>query len=883
MILLHPQICQHSHAEMRAWGAEAITSLVKAALAYKYEEPLCENLKLQSTILSPLQELSSIPYNDIRHRQLESVAHILQNTGAQLLHGWSTVLGIIGAVTKEHGEKLIQQAFQCLQLVVTDFLPIIKPVYLQVVVQVAAKFGLQQQELNVSLTAIGLLWNISDFFFQNRQRIKQELDAEGSQADVCPSTDSIKAPPPFDALWMCLFSQLGQLCVDSRPAVRKSAGQTLFSTISAHGTLLQHQTWHNVLWQVLFPLLENVQKFSSSASTIRDKESTGNILIHHSRDTAEKQWAETRVLSLAGVARTFNAKRKMLQGLGDFPRAWSLLLDHIEVSALCRNAEVSLAALKSFQEILQIGRASRSFEDGDSTVQGAIEPPSGEVINRTGEATSKKPELCSKGPISDSSDNDIPLWSAAWRVWLNIGMEVTKPPEPSEKVAGRVYLPSQNFLTALIQTFPPLFEHIKSRFVGADLHKLSTVLRGTLCVPVQNDSSPFIIPSYPEVTVTPLQEAALSAMETLIKAVQSGPDSMQATYPDIFHQLLTFITFGVNAPKFGDLEAKTFGIVRGPQSDWVIMNFVPFAERAVSMAVDLYRSTATHPAVISSQILQHILKTFRLPLGLKYDCPSPTTWMLVADSLFVVLAVGLPIARQHRKEFQSMWAELAGLFEDFLFSPHSCPPTLSVEDFERDESFDCRIVQLIRDNILPHASSLYPEFMVKIMDILNRGSIHSTTSDCFVADTESSRKLREDLARTCFETLLQFSFVSDTISEQGQLTRLAVMSLLRRCHDVITKYVEDERLSGKCPLPRARLVEMSSVLKAITTLLQSLKKAPKENVEHNVWKQVIKLYPALVECTTSPSPQVSKALRDALHEFCDLLAPPGAITLTNGN
>lgn len=35
--------------------------------------------------------------------------------------------------------------------------------------------------------------------------------------------------------------------------------------------------------------------------------------MHHSRDTAEKQWAETRVLTLAGVARTFTAQRKILQ------------------------------------------------------------------------------------------------------------------------------------------------------------------------------------------------------------------------------------------------------------------------------------------------------------------------------------------------------------------------------------------------------------------------------------------------------------------------------------------------------------------------------------------------------------------------------------------
>lgn len=68
--------------------------------------------------------------------------------------------------------------------------------------------------------------------------------------------------------------------------------------------------------QVLFPLLANVQKLSGQASNVKDEAATGNILIHHSRDTAEKQWAETRVLTLAGVARTFNSKRKFLQPIG---------------------------------------------------------------------------------------------------------------------------------------------------------------------------------------------------------------------------------------------------------------------------------------------------------------------------------------------------------------------------------------------------------------------------------------------------------------------------------------------------------------------------------------------------------------------------------------
>ena len=51
---------------------------------------------------------------------------------------------------------------------------------------------------------------------------------------------------------------LSELCVDERTAVRKSACQTLFSTISAHGVLLQKDTWKGVLWQVSHVMYNNL-------------------------------------------------------------------------------------------------------------------------------------------------------------------------------------------------------------------------------------------------------------------------------------------------------------------------------------------------------------------------------------------------------------------------------------------------------------------------------------------------------------------------------------------------------------------------------------------------------------------------------------------------
>ena len=49
------------------------------------------------------------------------------------------------------------------------------------------------------------------------------------------------------------------------------------------------------------------------------------------------------------------------------------------------------------------------------------------------------------------------------------------------------------------------------------------------------------------------------------------------------------------------------------------------------------------------------------------------------------------------------------------------------------------------------------------------------------------------------------------------------------------------------------------------------------SVDSSMWRQVIDLYPALVECTTSTSSQVCSALREALIEYQDLIGPPRSL------
>ena len=117
---------------------------------------------------------------------------------------------------------------------------------------------------------------------------------------------------------------------------------------------------------------------------------------------------------------------------------------------------------------------------------------------------------------------------------------------------------------------------------------------------------------------------------------------------------------------------------------------------------------------------------------------------------------------------------------------------------------DCQVIELIRDDMLTHASVLPPQFVEKILHILNRGSIYSNSFENFI-DLDSSKKLRQEFCKTCFETLLRFSFAnSDTEREGGgNLTaKMALTSMLSRCREIIQKYAHDERLNGNIPLPR---------------------------------------------------------------------------------
>ena len=230
--------------------------------------------------------------------------------------------------------------------------------------------------------------------------------------------------------------------------------------------------------------MDNVIIQSDNASTERVSQSQV-IMIHHSRNTAQKQWAETKVLTISGVVRVFNTKRNLLRSMGDYSKAWVLLLEYVEKMALSDTSEVSLAALKALQEM-----------------------------------------ITSSSTASPSKDLREINWTLCWKAWLNIGNQKATYIANTTEVLSH----SQVLLTGYVQIFHVLFPHLKSSFRREDVESLGKVLMSCSQVPLDTEFESLN-------SVSPLHSAALEALE----AVQEVALEHHNIVPEVFD---VFIKFG---------------------------------------------------------------------------------------------------------------------------------------------------------------------------------------------------------------------------------------------------------------------------------------------------------------------------------------------------
>jgi len=304
--------------------------------------------------------------------------------------------------------------------------------------------------------------------------------------------------------------------------------------------------------------------------------------------------------------------------------------------------------------------------------------------------------------------------------------------------------------------------------------------------------------------------------------------------------------------------------------------------------------------VREERVIADVVAAVKKPLELKYSCIKQTSWRVAIQVLLSVLEVSMEEALD-RQRFGDVWITVIDVLDVFLFPKVPPPASRSSEDRTEDERIDCSIIEFLKCQVLARPSPFPHEFLLSIMVILNKGSIHSHSAG---EDLNQNRDLplvlREDFAKICFETLLQYSLLDQSDPDPLLLTngniehvtngvghlamdkdakitnKLAVTSLLHRFKEVVTSYIADEELHGSIPLPSHRVSEMSFVLKALATLISSLKRSSSSGVDKRTWGLVIGLYPDLVRATVTNAEAVATSLQQALQQYTELLQPPAS-------
>ncbi|VDP14933.1 unnamed protein product, partial [Soboliphyme baturini] len=518
-------ICHLRHAEFREWGSIAITGIIKSA--FNSDPVIVDNMVLRQSVINACLSLSDVQFDDVRIQQLQCVLSIMSNKDQNMYPDiWLPLIDIAGSVVSKDqcpNEALVRYGFQITQVIITDFLNCLDSECIYLLMGISTKYGNRQKDLNISLSAVGNLWNLSDFIFHNRESIR--------------STDS----DSLNNLLLGLYTSLSELCTDLRPAIRKSAGQTLLSTLVSHGDLVEVRMWRSVFCSVLFPLLDKVKNLTFSASRVKtDTETIGgsNILVHHSRDTESKQWSETASQTLNNVIKVFLLKVPVLLALGYDCLIEDLctLLHFIETFAVSDNTEIASAALRGFQDIVQ-SPALVSLADDAYVV--AAEPSLSTGLKASKPCSNERTASC--GGIGKPGGK-AKLLDSIWQVWLRIAVSSTiSDDDQASTFSNNPHMSSltSEYFNLLLVLFTKIFKHCRAVMDMSDVFRVMSLFQTAIALPlIDDEASPLIASPLPDVART--QETALSCVQLFYQESSLPVSRLRSALPSVLNCLLEF-------------------------------------------------------------------------------------------------------------------------------------------------------------------------------------------------------------------------------------------------------------------------------------------------------------------------------------------------------
>lgn len=309
---------------------------------------------------------------DVHEQALDTLKSILEQHGETFNAGWDLVFDLISTVfeqksSQDEDEKLqveeslpksrrlvarsarlIRAAYSSLQLIASDFLPLLPaPCFLELV-NSFSNFASQSQDFNISLTTTTFFWNVSDFL-QNQSgqfSIEGTIDTSVSEESLSKLADDTDDRTSRGALWLLLLLQIVDLTTDDRSEIRNSAIRTLLRILDAYGPQLSSEAWYLCLNRVLFDMIDQVKAKALGVTTDRKKQESDEA----------KSWTETAVIMIKGSSDLMANFFDTIVQDDRFVKCWKRLLESFHALLEVKNYAYTEAIFSSLNDIMTHAR-----------------------------------------------------------------------------------------------------------------------------------------------------------------------------------------------------------------------------------------------------------------------------------------------------------------------------------------------------------------------------------------------------------------------------------------------------------------------------------------------------------------------------------------------
>lgn len=847
-------------------------------------------LSLQSgsfeyAVISPLRTLYSKSQNaEVRACALKILLHVLERHGEKLYHSWPSILEMLRSVVNASETDLIPLGFQIVRVIMNDGLLAVPVQCLDICIEVAGAYAAQRMDVNISLTAIGLLWTTSDFFARgvNYEHLeiketgrrlsgigappspKTQEQIPGEYGKVRPASDiptdrlekmsTTMFKMDCDRLLFSVFGVLQTLGTDERPEVRNSAIRTLFQSLSSHGHKLSKDMWNRSLWEFVFPLLTSVRHLAATSSKDewQGKElgmrggKPVHMLVHHSRNTAQKQWDETLVLVLGGMSRLLRPFLPFLQTLDNFQKGWDSLLLFIQESILNGSKEVALAANNCLQTVLLghclKGKLPKSYFKSAFLVYETVLQKAADYHSTV--ATKAKQELLrSVGELyvqgHEMFDSTLYL-----RVLELVDLMARYPKSIVDNTTieyGCVH-PVQRTVLEVYPMLKPKDGKLSSMWPSL-LRKMLLYLPG--------DEAHFndgcaTVDSYS--TSRDKQERCSTARDAWTTEISCFHGTGQCASNSQFQKPAddTLVAkemlhsessdFSNSVPKSSYIKAQITVSESNATRIEEMSNQVSsplFAEKIITVLVDIF---VRAPPAERLDTAPEIIAALGRCMATRRDLPDGSLWRTAVEAFNHILVDDITSLQSNSQSFGSkvdlpssgpgrsrFWKEVADTYETFLLG--SCgrafpSEILSPAILKADESLEANVLEVLCNRVLNSSIDAPVEVFQRLVSTLDRCAARTSS-----LPIESVGLLPAHCSRfslTCLQKI--FSLCSYEVGTQWDasrftISRVALPVVMNRCDFILRQFLTDENDSGETPLPSVRVQELIYVLQELARLV----------------------------------------------------------------